>query len=197
MLFQGSIINKTMYGGNIMEVMDAIYTRRSIRRFKESDVSDDIIRQVIKAASYAPSAHNGQPWEFIITRDNEKKRRLDEGRTWTRFLPKTPVVIVVCAKLPEKSPEGSNEQGAFYRCVQDTAIAAENLLLAAHGLGLGTCWVGDFDENTVRNLFSIPEGYAPVALIALGYPAHIPPAPPKRRPVDEIVHWESFEKPNN
>lgn len=175
-----------------MDVLNAIQTRRSIRQFKPDPVPDELVWKVIEAAGFAPSAHNGQPWEFIVTRDNEKKRRLNEGRKYTRFLPDTPVVIVVCARFPDKPRDVPGEKGLRYMCIQDTAAAIQNMLLAAHALGLGTCWVGDFDDTQVKEMFCIPEPVAPVALVALGYPAQVPSRTPQRRPVNETIHWEKF-----
>ncbi len=175
-----------------MDAITAIQTRRSVRHFKSDPVPDELVRQVVQAAGYAPSAHNGQPWEFIVTRNDDNKRKLDEGHKYTRFLPRTPVVIVVCARFPESPRRISEAKGVQYMCVQDSAAAIQNMLLAAHALGLGTCWVGDFTDSDVKEMFGIPDPFAPVALIALGYPEKMPPRAPKRRDVEEIIHWEKF-----
>jgi nitroreductase len=173
-----------------MEVIRAIKERRSVRRFTTQEVSDAVLQQLVEAASYAPSAHNGQPWEFCITRDPAKKKALAADRKYAAFLPEAGAVIAVCARL--RRPRRVDFDNALpYFEFQDTAAAVQNLLLAACGLGLGTCWVGDFDENKVQEVFKIPADYTPVAVIAVGYPALLPTMP-ARRPVSEIMHLECF-----
>lgn len=174
-----------------MEILQAIKARRSIRRYTTEEVSEEVLRQLMEAASFAPSAGNGQPWEFCITRDPVKKKKLAAGRRYAAFLPEAGAVIAVCAKL-SRPRQPVSEKGLSYFEFQDTAAAIQNLLLAAYALGLGTCWVGDFDESTIREVFQIPAECLPVAVIAVGYPASVPAAAPVRRPVSEIMHLERF-----
>lgn len=174
-----------------MDVMQAIKERRSIRRYAAGEISDAVLQQLVEAASYAPSAHNGQPWEFCITRDAAKKAALAAGRRYAAFLPEAGAVIAVCAKLGRARKAGIADALPYFE-FQDTAAAIQNLLLAALSLGLGTCWVGDFDEKTVQAVFQIPAEYVPVAVIAVGYPAIVPTGTPARRPVGEVMHLERF-----
>ncbi len=173
-----------------MDALQAICERRSIRDFLPKTLERSTVEELVEAASFAPSAHNGQPWEFIFVEDREVLDALNEGRKYTRMLLHAPGAFIVCAKFPEK-PRQPKGDGVEYFSIQDTAAAIQNLLLAAHAKGLGTCWIGDFDEDVLRELFKIPQGYAPVAVIAVGYPKYTPNARP-RRPVKEILHWGTF-----
>ncbi len=173
-----------------MEVFEAVKGRRSIRAFKDTDVSPEIVEKLIEAARWAPSAGNIQPWEFIIVRNPETKRRLAEAALGQSFIEEAPVVIVVCAD-EERSARGYGTRGRALYCIQDTAAAIQNIHLAAYALGLGTCWVGAFREDEARKILGIPEGVRPVAIIPVGYPAESP-QPRNRRPIKQIVHYEKF-----
>jgi len=173
-----------------MDVFEAIKKRRSIRAFKNIDVSDEIVEKLIDAARWAPSAGNIQPWEFIVVRNLDAKRRLAEAALSQTFIEEAPVVIVVCADY-QRSARGYGSRGATLYCIQDTAAAIQNIHLAAIALGLGTCWIGAFREEPVKKLLGIPDGVRPVAIIPVGYPAE-QPAPRPRRPLNEIIHREMF-----
>ena len=173
-----------------MELFEAIRGRRSVRRFQEKDVPQELITQLIDAARWAPSAGNLQPWEFVVVRDPELKKALARAALNQMFIAQAPVVIVVCA---DEIRSGSvyGPRGSTLYCIQDTAAATQNLLLAAHALGLGACWVGAFSEDEVRRVLGIPLGVRPVAIVPVGYPAERP-RPPRRRELGEIIHHEGF-----
>ena len=173
-----------------MDVLEAIKGRRSIRAFKSEDVSQEIIEKLIYAAIYAPSAGNIQPWEFIIVRKLNIKKNLVEAASGQSFIEEAPVVIVVCAN-ENRSSQGYGARGKTLYCVQDTAAAMQNILLFAYSLGLGTCWIGAFREEEVKEILKIPFGIRPVAIIPVGYPAEFP-SPRSRRPINLIVHYETF-----
>jgi len=173
-----------------MDVLEAIKGRRSIRAFKNEDVSQEIIEKLIDAAIYAPSAGNIQPWEFIIVRKLNIKKNLVEAASGQSFIEEAPVVIVVCAN-ENRSSQGYGARGKTLYCVQDTAAAMQNILLFAYSLGLGTCWIGAFREEEVKEILKIPFGIRPVAIIPVGYPAEFP-SPRSRRPINLIVHYETF-----
>jgi nitroreductase len=177
--------------GRIMDVLEAIKGRRSIRAFKSQNVSAEIIEKLVDAARWAPSAGNIQPWEFIIVRKPEIKRRLAEAALGETFIEEAPVVIVVCAN-ENRSSQGYGIRGKTLYCIQDTAAAIQNIHLAAYSLGLGTCWIGAFREEEAREILNIPHEVRPVAIIPVGYPAESP-SPPSRRPINQIVHYETFE----
>jgi nitroreductase len=175
---------------NSMDVYEAIKGRRSVRAFKSDDVPPEIVEKLIDAAVQAPSAGNTQPWEFIIVRKPEIKRSLAEAASGQSFIEEAPVVIVVCAN-ENRSSQGYGTRGKTLYCLQDTAAAAQNLLLFAYSIGLGTCWVGAFSEEEARKALKIPSGIRPVAIIPVGYPAKAPQSR-SRRAINLIVHHEAF-----
>lgn len=173
-----------------MDVLEAIKGRRSVRAFKSDDVPDDVVEKLVDAARWAPSAGNIQPWEFVVVRKREIKRRLAEAALGQYFIEEAPVVIVVCAD-ERRSSMGYGLRGRTLYCIQDTAAAIQNMLLAAHSLGLGACWVGAFREDGVREALKTPADVRPVAIIPIGYPAERP-SPRSRRPISQIIHYETF-----
>lgn len=184
-----------------MELFEAIKTRRSIRRFSDEDVDDEKIRMILDAARMAPSWANLQCWRFIVVRDRQKRETIGELTYVESFfaplgykvnpakkgIAEAPVLIVACA-LPEDS--GSLWGQNYY--LTDVGIACQNLMLAAHGLGLGTVFVGVFDEERIKELLSIPENVRVVGLFPIGYPLEEKKEPPKRKPFDEIVFNENW-----
>jgi nitroreductase len=173
-----------------MEVFEAIRNRRSIRSFKKAEVSDDNIIGLIEAASCAPSAGNIQPWEFIVVRDPQQRRELSVAALNQSFIEEAPVAVVVCADQA-RSEKGYGSRGKDLYCIQDTAAAIENLLLAAYAMGFGACWVGAFEEEMVRKTMKTPKHVKPVAIIPIGYASQAPKTR-RRRSVPEIIHKETF-----
>jgi nitroreductase len=173
-----------------LDVFEAIKGRRSIRTFKDQEVSAELVEELVEAARWAPSAGNLQPWEFIIIRKPEVKRKLVEAARGQSFLEEAPVLIVVCAS-ENRSAQGYGARGRTLYCLQDTGAAIQNLHLAAYALGLGTCWVGAFLEDETKEVLKLPDGIRPVAIIPVGYPDEAP-TPRRRRPLSEITHHEAF-----
>lgn len=173
-----------------MDIFEAIKGRRSIRKFTSENVSSDDLRKILECATMAPSAGNIQPWEFVIVRDTEIKRRLSVAALDQTFIEEAPVVVVVCAN-EMRSAWGYGRRGATLYCLQDTAAAIQNLLLAAYAMGLGACWIGAFHEEEVRKVLGVPSGIRPVAIVPVGHPAE-KPAPRSRRSMSEIAHYEKF-----
>ncbi|MEW6244131.1 MAG: nitroreductase family protein [Bacillota bacterium] len=167
------------------DVIDAINDRRSIREFTADDVPEATVTRLLEAACRAPSAGNRQPWFFYLVRAQKVKSALARAAYDQRFLEEAPWVIVVCAE-PERSAERYGKRGRELYCIQDTAAAVQNILLAADGFGLGTCWVGAFDEMRAAQVLEIdPEVRRPIAMIPVGIPASRP-SPRARRPVSEV-----------
>lgn len=173
-----------------MDVLEAIRRRRSIRRFKKDPIPEEHLKIILEAAIWAPSAGNLQPWEFIIIKSQEKKRAIAKAALNQFFIAEAPIVIVVCANVM-RTASVYGERGAKLYCIQDTAAAIQNLLLAACALGYGTCWVGAFRDNEVRRILNIPSEVKPVAIIPLGVPAESP-EPRRRIPLERVVFFESY-----
>ena len=170
-----------------MTVMDAIRTRKSVRAYLDRPVEDEKLRAVLDAGRLAPSASNRQEWRFVIVREPEMRKRLAAVAGGQSFVGETPVLIVACAETDNH----------IMKCGQlsypiDVAIALDHIALAAVELGLGTCWIGLFDEKKVKELLGIPEPVRVVELMPLGYPAN-PAAIEKRRlPLEKIVKYERW-----
>jgi nitroreductase len=170
-----------------MDVLSAIKKRRSIRRFLRKDVGEEIIKEMLECAILAPSEGNLQPWRFYVIRNKELKEKIALYALRQEFIAEAPVCIVVCADLKRTSPYG--ERGRTLYCLQSTAAAIENMMLYAVSKGLGTCWVGAFDERKVADALSLPSYLRPVAIIPVGYPAEEPETPPRiplRNVMEEI-----------
>jgi nitroreductase len=173
-----------------MDLLEAIKGRRSIRAFKNEEVSVEDVERLVDAARWAPSAGNMQPWEFIVVRKPEIKKALVEAALGQDFIKEASVVIIVCAN-ENRSSERYGVRGKSLYCIQDTAAALQNIHLTAYSLGLGTCWIGAFNEEEARRILKIPQGIRPVAIVPVGYPAETARLP-KKRPFDQIVHYEAF-----
>lgn len=169
------------------DVFDAIKERRSIRAFTNEKVPQATIARLVEAACQAPSAGNVQAWQFYIVTNESKKKALAEAALGQSFVSQAPVVIVVCAE-PERIAQRYGSRGTDLYCLQDTAAAVENILLCAHAVGLGTCWVGAFDEGKVSQAVELPKDCRPVALIPVGYPAQEGRIR-SQRPVEEVIHF--------
>ncbi len=172
-----------------MECIEAIKERRSIRRFKDTAVGREIIEELLDAAQMAPSAGNLQARDFIVVLNKTTKQELSKAALDQSFVEQAPVVIVAVANI-ERSSRVYRSRGELY-AIQDTTAGVMNLLLAACARGLGTCWVGAFNESAVHDLLNLPPNTRPVAIIPLGYADETPTAP-KRMNLDRIVHWETW-----
>lgn len=169
-----------------MDVLEAIRTRRSIRAYDSREVEEEKLKRVLEAGRLAPSASNRQDWKFIVVRDSEKRKMLVEAAGGQAFVEEAPVVLVVCGTEPDKVMYCG--QPAY---TVDTSIALSFMILEACELGLGTCWLGHFDEKRVKEILGIPAGVRVVAMTPLGYPAESPAARP-RKSIDEVVSFERF-----
>jgi len=172
-----------------MECMEAIRGRRSIRRFKDTPVKKEIIEELLGAAQMAPSAGNLQARDFVVVTDKTTKQKLARAALDQSFIDRAPVAIVAVANT-ERSSRIYRSRGELY-AIQDATAGVMNLLLAAHSMGLGTCWVGAFDERAVSDLLGLTHRTTPVAIIPVGYPDEKPSAP-SRMDLDKVVHWETW-----
>jgi len=203
------------------DVFKNIYLRRSVRDYKQSDVADDIIRELIKAGTYAPTAGNRQPWRFVVIKNREMITRLSERakKLWLLWLDRlgeiadpqverlasqmkmpefnifynAPVLVLIFAAARASSHQealAAEVENRFLR--DDCAAAAENMMLAARSLGIGSCWIGfglslDSDHDT-REELSAPEGYRLMVPLIFGYPAKESQTAPSRNE-DVILNW--------
>ena len=175
-----------------MEVFEAINARKSFRRFKEDEVSSELLEYVLEAARQAPTWHNKQGWYIIVVTDEKRKllsEALDETNPAKKAPLQAPVFLILCAD-PEQS--GNYDNKAYY--MVDAACAMENLMLAAIEKGLGTCWVaGSLNEEFIKKTYNIPENIRVVALSPLGYPAY-QPKPRPRKSIQELVFLNEWGK---
>nr|WP_319374063.1 nitroreductase family protein [uncultured Methanobacterium sp.] len=173
-----------------MEIFETISQRRSIRRFKKEDIDESLIEKIIQAGIWAPSAGNLQSWELIMVKNSHTKEKLSEAAYMRDFIAKAPVVMVPCINQ-RVSGAIYGKRGVELYSVQDVSCAIENMLLMAHALGIGACWVGAFDEQQVINLLGTPSYVRPVALLPMGYPDEKPHSPPRRDAAD-FLHLEKY-----
>lgn len=172
-----------------MELKEAILGRRSIRRFGDGDVSEEVVIELIELGHAAPSAGNLQARDFVVVRDQKTKDDLALAAHGQDFIAEAPVVIVVCANMDRVMHYG--KRGITLYCLQDCAAAIENMLLAIHEMGLGCVWVGAFDESKASNILELPGHIRPVAILPIGEPVS-QPAARKRIPVEDLVHYEKW-----
>lgn len=173
-----------------MNILDVIKQRRSVRDFTDRKIPDDAVDVLVEALRWAPSAGNLQSRKFYFVFNETVRNKLAQTgfkQEFVSFIARAPLVVVACADLRISSRYG--ERGAQLYCIQDTAASVQNLLLAAHYLGLGTCWIGAFREEKVREVLNLQDNLRPVVIIPVGYPARIPKAPDRvpRTDVVELV----------
>ncbi len=165
-----------------MSLLDMILSRRSIRNYKNKEIPQEILRQVLEAGRQAPSAANRQPIRFVVVTDTEVKNELSKS-LFGKHIKNAPMVIVGCAD------EKSLLTGKW--AVVDTTIALQNIVIAAWTFGIGSCWIGSFSEEKVKELLRIPDKWRIVALLTLGYPAEQPKAK-NRKPFEELYSFNKF-----
>ncbi len=186
-----------------MEVFEAINNRRSIRQQKSDPVDEKTVEKILEAARWAPSWANTQCWRFIVVRDTKLKEEAaatmfrrpgsTEMSPTAQAIMDAPVLIVLCAEMGKSGmrPDGSSatDKGDWY--MFDVALATQNLVLAAHSLGLGTVIIGAFDAPKVAELLSVPPGYSVVTMTPVGVPAQ-EGRTPVRKELAELVSNDKF-----
>ena len=167
--------------------LDIIYRRRSIRIFERKEVEQELLEELLRAGMAAPSASNGQPWEFVVVTDAEKLKLLQSKLHYGKY--NAPAAIAVLANLSIAKKESS-----FRFWVQDCSAATENILIAAAGLGLGSVWIGGYPKeevmDSIREILEIPENIHVLNLIYIGYPAEQQPA--RTQFEARRVHWQKY-----
>lgn len=164
----------------MVEVLEAIRTRRSIRSFKDREISEEDAGKILEAARLAPSAGNKQPWIFIYVRDPQVLRMVKNCSPGF-YVDATAAIVIGVDKKDEQ------------RGTLDACFAAENILLAAHALGIGSCPIVSFNGDAVRKIVNAPESWQPILVVSLGYPDKIPD-PPSKRNLSDIVYMDFYGK---
>ncbi len=164
--------------------VDVLTSRRSIRRFHPDDIPDTTIARIINAGTLAPTAGNMQAWYFYVVREEYLRRKLAEAALGQGFISQAPVAFVICADL-ERARAAYRDRGVDLYCIQETAAAAQNMLLTITAMGLGACWVGAFDERAVSDLLDLPGHHRPLIVMPLGRPAR-PARNPGRLSLNEV-----------
>ena len=153
-----------------MDLFDAIHTRRSIREYEDRPVSADLARELVAAAMSAPSAGNARPWQFVLITDRDILGQIPGVHPYAAMAATASLAVLICGDLSLEQYPGN--------WVADCSAATQNLLLAAHGKGLGAVWTGVYpDEGRIkgfRELLGLPECVVPLALVPVGYPRHAP-----------------------
>jgi len=179
-------------------MIEAIQNRRSIRKYKNQPVEEEKLLKILDCGRLAPSDSNTQPWNFIIVRSEEMRTKLAHVSHEQDWMLGAPVFIVCVADIrvatTDTGPLNINEETpgiAPKQIILDTAIAGENIVLAAESLGLGTCWVSWYVQDEIRPVLDIPSDKYVVAIITLGYPDQTPKQRP-RRSLEEVIRYERW-----
>jgi nitroreductase len=170
-----------------MELKDVIIRRKSIRSYEDKPVPEDKLNAVLEAARMAPSGANRQPWKFVVVRDSDKRKQLSAASGGQGQVAEAPVVIAAVGTMPENMM-ACDVPGYPV----DLSIAIDHMTLAAVDEGLGTCWIGAFNQDKARDTLGIPENCKIVALLTLGFPKD-PGRPKDRKPIEEIVCYDTYK----
>jgi nitroreductase len=176
-----------------MDVFEAISTRRSVREYSSRAIPAEVMERMCQALRYAPSACNFQPWRFILVTEAELRRQVAQAANGQTWMAEAPVTVVGCG-LPEQAYK---HMGGYGNSAEiDVTIALDHLTLAAVAEGLGTCWIGAFDEKQVKRLLEIPRQVKVAAMTPLGYPAsadlNFPLTEDRRKPATEIFCTDRY-----
>ena len=174
-----------------MDLLEGILTRRSIRKYQDKAIDQETLREIINAAQHAPSAHNKQPWEFLVINDKEVMAGLRSVQRWTSFAKDAACVVFVCGAVDNAFSRLKDGESWNFADV-DCALATQNLMLAAHAKGVGTCFCGAAPMTRVvedvKKMFALPDNIRPLAIITMGYPDETPKQPDNRFS-EAKIHW--------
>jgi len=169
-----------------MDAMNAIFTRRSIRKYTDRQIDSELIKLILKAGMYAPSAKNLQPWKFLIITDRSILNKIPQVHPYANMIREASVGILVCADL--------NIQSNKNYCAEDCSASTQNILLAAHANGIGAVWLGVYPREKriegLKELLQLPENILPISLISLGYPDEIKEDP--KRYDESKIHYNMW-----
>ena len=175
-----------------MDFYEVIRTRRSVREYKKDQIPEGVLKKVLDSARIAPSGSNRQPWKFILIKDTERKKKMVELCEGQEFVAQAPVLIVACGKNIHYN---RGKWMGDYSMIVDVAIAVDHLTLSARAEGLGTCWIGSFDNEGIKKFLNIPEDVNVVALTPLGYPKdpNVFKETKNRKKLEEIICYETWK----
>jgi nitroreductase len=174
-----------------MDVENAILNRRSVRNYKsDKSVSNETIAEILDLARFAPSSGNLQNWKVILVSDPGRKEELATAALKQKWITTSPVLLAICNNKADVKRLYKDRGESLYS-IQNVAVFTNNILLAAHNLGLSTCWIGAFDPDAVKMVLRLPEGVEPEAIIALGYAAEELEAP-SRKTIDQFTFFETW-----
>ena len=168
-------------------LLEEILKRKSVRIYLNKEVKKEVISEILEAGRLAPSACNIQPWKFIVVRNKKRREKLSVACNNQEFVGDAPVIIAACI-----ISEGYNMGGWYDSAVLDIGIAFDHMTLQAVNLGLGTCWIGAFNEESIKKLLGIPHNVRVAALLTLGYPKDISIIKKSRKPIEAIVSYEKY-----
>lgn len=160
-----------------MEILKAVKERRSIRDFQKKKIPDELLDKLMEALIWAPSAGNLQARKFYFIKDDQIKKRIAVAALNQNFIAEAPLVIVGCTDSRISFKYG--ERGVYLYSIQDVAVSIMGMMLVAHEHGLGSTWVGAFNDDEVFKVLNMPKHLRPVAIVPVGYPSKIPHAPPR------------------
>jgi len=169
-----------------MDVYEAIRSRYSVRKYQDKPVEQEKLDRILEAARLAPSGSNRQPWKFVVVRDAETRKWLVPACNDQAFVGQAPVVIAAVGLMPDRTMSCGVPGDPV-----DVAIALEHIALAATAEGLGTCWIGAFNQDKVRTVLGVPADVKVIEVMTLGYPADEPRAK-NRKAIEEIVCYEKY-----
>lgn len=160
-----------------MDTLEIIKNRRSVRAFQKKEIPEEVVEKLIEALIWAPSAGNLQSRTFYLIFNQKIKEGLIQNGLRQDFIIKAPLVVIACAN--ERIASRYGERGRNLYSICDVSASIQNLMLLAHSEGLGTCWVGSFDEKKVVEVLNLPSHLRPIVICPVGYPAENPKAPPR------------------
>lgn len=173
-----------------MDFYEVIQTRRSVRSFMEDPVPEEVLNRVLAAARVAPSGGNRQPWKFILVKDDMLKQKMISLCNNQKFVGDAPLIVVACGQRLSLNRGGYMGEMSV---LLDVSIAFTHLILAARTEGLGTCWIGAFNNDEIKKLLGVPKEFEVVAITPLGYPSgEVFSEPKNRKNLDEIVSLNKF-----
>lgn len=173
-----------------METIDCIRSRRSVRKFKDKDVDMHTLGEVLECGLTAPSSGNLQNWRFVVVKSPGTKQAIADACMQQLWIASAPVVVVVCAEC-EKIKKFYGLRGERLYTIQNCAASVQNMLLAAHSLGLSSCWIGAFEEEMLQRAVGMPPNIRPQAVLPIGYPAETPKKPLHHN-MENMIYIESY-----